>query len=547
MRQPILILFFLICGVCFQHALAQKGTDHDKFARKFYQHYSYDESKVQNLLPDVDAIAFISTKTGESIAAIEARIAQQRAFLKSDLSKLGDRGQNKKNVIDGSRIEIKKEEPVRTADIFLSTHWGNEKFVFLLQNCIQTDKGWFLGDFVGLQGDAMPDRGAALKKEIAAIEKKADDAIKYKEEMEARELADKTIDLSRLTGIHWTGTYIFGRRDDAPFFFNASSNNLPEFTGKQYPDLYFAVDGKCEGKIWLPGPDLALSGAYTLENNIVRITGANAKANYEIYHVSLKRLVVRDMDKNIYYTLQSRESMESESAGPVESAGTGKIKPWVGPAFPMQGAEPVTQYFKMELVGKPMRGFYIDKNGRKINSVIKYQDPEDLCRASSTLLLYRIAYDEQGFTEDETNNFVRPLMKDSVVAFFIGEQVFVRVETSIPQWGILRSEGAIRQVAVFAKAVSGNKSGYATSTIIDKLGGKKLNAASLTLSFKSAMADLVSDNQELAANIANRTEGYRLMQLEKIIAEYNAWYDTRYPGVVQYLFYENGAVAWRKK
>lgn len=528
-------------------AKAQKGTDHDKFARKFYQHYSYDESKVENLLPDAAALSYISSKTGEPLDALQARNEQQRKFLKSDLSKLSDAGENKKNVIDDSRIEIKQETPIKVADILLMTHWGSQKFTILLQNCVQTDKGWFLGDFVGLQDAPKPDRGAFIKKEAAVAEQNVDEAKKFNAEMVAREMADQSREMKLLPGVHWTGTYIFGERNGAPFFFNASSANLPDFTGKQYPDLFFNADGKCEGKIWVPGPDLSLTGTYSLEGNLLRITGQDTKSNYEVFHVSTKRLVLKDIDKNLYYTLTSKEAMEKESSSAQVSSGSGKIKPWVGPTFAMQNADPVTQYFKMDLIEKPLRGFYIDKNGRKVNAVIKYQEPGKLCEAYSTLLLYKIAFGEDGFTEDETNNFIKFLPKDSVIAFSVGDQVFVPVQTNPRQWGVLRSEGGIRQVVVVAKVASGSKSGYLTSVLLDKLNGKKVNTASIALSFKNTLSDLVSDHSEMASKISSRTEGYRLMQLDAIIAEYNTWYDAKYPGAVQYLFYDDGTVAWRKK
>ncbi len=542
MRYSILIC--LLAFLSLKQALAQKGTDHDKFARKFYQHYSYDESKVENLLPDAAALAYIASKTGEPLEALQTRNEQQRSFLKSDLSKLADKGQNKKNVIDDSRITIKQETPIKIADIVLMTHWGSEKFAILLQNCIQTDKGWVLGDFIGLEGDPKPDRAGTLKKEAQAKEQAVDEALKFKQEMVARELADNSKDFKFLTGVHWTGTYIFGDREGAPFFFNAASANLPDFTGKQYPDIFFGPDGNCEGKIWLPGPDQSLSGKYTRNSDHIQITGADTKATYEVYHVSQKRLVVKDVDKNLYYTLMSKEAMAQQSAG---NPGSGKVKPWIGPTFPMQNAEPVTQYMKMDLIEKPLRGFLVYKDGKKVDAVIKYHAPEDLCRSASTLLLYRIPYGEAGFTEDETNNFLRFVMKDSLVAFSVGEQVFVPVQTSVPQWGILRTEGAIRQVVVIGKVTSGAKSGYATSTILDKLDGKKINAASMALSFKNSMADLVSDNKDIADKVANKAEGYRLLQLDAIISEYNAWFDKQYPGKVQYLFYDDGSVAWKGK
>lgn len=61
-----------------------------------------------------------------------------------------------------------------------------------------------------------------------------------------------------------------------------------------------------------------------------------------------------------------------------------------------------------------------------------------------------------------------------------------------------------------------------TESIGIKNGGEpeKLN----TLNFKKSMSKYLADCPELSTKIANKEEGYRFYDLEKIINEYNAWY-----------------------
>lgn len=58
----------------------------------------------------------------------------------------------------------------------------------------------------------------------------------------------------------------------------------------------------------------------------------------------------------------------------------------------------------------------------------------------------------------------------------------------------------------------------------DKEKFTNLSDPSFALSFKKAMSKLVDDNPELATKIANKEKGYRMLQRDKIILEYNKWY-----------------------
>lgn len=531
MKYELASLMALLVSVAF----AQKGTDHDKFARKFYQQFSYAEDKVEALLPDKEALAFISTKTGEPVEKLEAKLVEQKKLMKKDIYNLSTKGQTQKNVIDGTRITMLQESPIKLADIFLTTHWGQEKYSILLHNCVQTDKGWFLGDFVGLEGES---RESASNQVYAERRKQI-----------SLWLADNSKDYTALPDVQWNGVQIFGEHKDIPFYSATFTSKLPDSSANELPQFRLIKNGQVEAKL-IPysGKEKPLQySSWKLEGDKLSLVG-NPTLTYDVQHISGKRLILKD-NRNFYYDLVNhgeyiKDTQASSATAAV--AGGNKIKPWIGPSFPVQNAESYTQFFKKELMGKPMKGFYIDRKGNKVNAVIKYQEPELLASATSTLLLYKTAYDEPGFIEDESTTLLKALMKDSVIAFYVGDQVFVPVQTSIKQWGVLRSEGAIRQVVLIGKVVSGGKPGYAVSTLIDKLDGKKENVASMILSFKNTMAEIVADNKTMSDKIRNKEEGYRYTQLDKIIAEYNTWFDQQYPGKVPYLFYDDGTIAWKK-
>ena len=63
---------------------------------------------------------------------------------------------------------------------------------------------------------------------------------------------------------------------------------------------------------------------------------------------------------------------------------------------------------------------------------------------------------------------------------------------------------------------------YFTKTIYYREGTKAIDNESLALGFKKKMAELVSDNKKLATKILNKEKGYRMLNMEKIIKEYNS-------------------------
>ena len=63
---------------------------------------------------------------------------------------------------------------------------------------------------------------------------------------------------------------------------------------------------------------------------------------------------------------------------------------------------------------------------------------------------------------------------------------------------------------------------YFTKTIYYKEGVKPVDNESMALGFKKKMAELVSDNEKLANKVLNKEKGYRMLNMEKIINEYNS-------------------------
>jgi len=211
---------------------------------------------------------------------------------------------------------------------------------------------------------------------------------------------------------------------------------------------------------------------------------------------------------NLEKQVEEQETSNEENTGP---------QIYKASRFPMQGADATSQFVRHDQVGQILNGYYIDKNYNQINVRIKYDAPEIMSDPNKKLMI--------------GENGLKGISKGQLEAFYVGGQIYV---FSGEFWDILIEEGAIRRLARIVKSESTNN--YVLGELTQKLLLEPENNASLALGFKSKMAELVSDNTELARKIEAKEEGYKFKDLTKIRIEYNRWYDEQYPNQVVYLF-----------
>lgn len=238
----------------------------------------------------------------------------------------------------------------------------------------------------------------------------------------------------------------------------------------------------------------------------ILLSGDGAEAMMEKYNA---RKV-----KNENGLLSKLESLDAANSASDNSVNTYAYQ---GQKFPMQGSALHTQFYKMELIGQKLNGYVIDKNYEKHETIIQYDAPEILQSPDHKLT---VTY------KGET----RAVEKDELRAFYVGDQLFVFTGE---YWDILLEEGAIRKLGRIVQDSEGN---YVTADLIQKQGLSPENTISLALGFKNKMSDYVKEHEALAQKISDKASGYKLINLDAIILEYNKWYDENYPEQVDYLF-----------
>jgi hypothetical protein len=344
-----------------------------------------------------------------------------------------------------------------------------------LRNCIQTDKTWVLGDYMGLEG-LHP--------------------VRVKPVAGAQQMTENSIASNADANIPYHGILKFNK----------------DLIGQVLKGYYIKTDGSkiyaailCDEPKNMQSNEVELK-IYKKAQGERDFTTENSNFDKKLSKSGLRAFFVAD---NLYIKAGDSWFILLDEAAISRLAKIGSSEVYKVP----ENVE------KAELIGKPVRGYYIDNKGNKFDAVIKYQNVAQLQDMTSTFLVYKIAYNEKGFAEDETENFKTILMKSEVKEFNLGGNTYYKAPTPYKATGEWR--------------VKVEELNYSTVKYIYKTGEAPIGEAGLPLGFKNTMSKLTADNAELSTKIANKEKGYTFLNAEKIITEYNTWYAKQYPGKIK--------------
>lgn len=507
----IIMLFSFLIGI--SQPKPEKTYDHEKFAKKVYGNFSAGMDQTI-FLPDDKALEFISAKTGKKMEELKAERDLNKKYISEDRLTLQKENAGGKMMMGVELIKI--DHPQLTmANIIVNAQ--GMKIVF--GNCIQTDVTWVLGDYMCLDG-----KTPVRKKEVT------------KDEIMEGYLSLNEKEYSAIKAQQWMVWDVIKEEDGAK---QMKSGVQIEKNG--YYNLEFTLEegNKCSGEFKNGKTVLRKWDKYEIDqagNKMTFFATDGNKDVFEIRSISAKMFVLSNTIAGAKYYYVASKYNESADQPIVNTTLPGKAKQKHIDNTPL-GLNDGSTLTNKDLFDKPMKGFYIDKDGKKVVAVIKYQAPEMMNNANSALLIYKTAYNEPGFKEDETNNFIAAKFKMEVLAFGVNGHIYVPIEGE--KWGILKKEGAIREcVYIFKTQTGSGKTGYQQSVWYKKHDGKVLAGINLVMGFKNVMSEFVSDNPEMAEKIKNKEEGYTILKTNFIIEEYNKWYDEKIPGKLKYIYVE---------
>ena len=194
------------------------------------------------------------------------------------------------------------------------------------------------------------------------------------------------------------------------------------------------------------------------------------------------------------------------------------------PAFAQDVDQTAYQrYVNIELYNQMIPGYYLQGN-KKVDAQIKFLAPIEMQSPAVALLINKGKGDE-----------VLPKSKISAVSF--DNHIYVPEDLGDSViWVMLEREGAIRETLYFKPEPANNPTYYKINHLVTNTTTHEGHfVGSLAINFNKIMANLTRENTEISEKVSNREQGYRFIDYKKIIAEYNLWFQNKYPKRIKYI------------
>jgi hypothetical protein len=176
-------------------------------------------------------------------------------------------------------------------------------------------------------------------------------------------------------------------------------------------------------------------------------------------------------------------------------------------------------------VGKLYEGYYVANTGDTVRGFIRHGNRYD---NQVKCLYYRQELDTK-----PTATF-KP---EEISSYKVADKVYRAIHYS---GGLLEKPvrfnlvtkdggGGITEFQFFDEDGTKNADGTPHYTVVyfkpnDPANPKPMSMQDFGLGFAKKMAAFVADNEELSKKVADKEKGYGMIQIDKIIAEYNTWY-----------------------
>lgn len=181
------------------------------------------------------------------------------------------------------------------------------------------------------------------------------------------------------------------------------------------------------------------------------------------------------------------------------------------------------RYISSELYNQMVPGYYLQGN-KKVDSQIKFLPPIEMQSPAVALTINKGKGDEE-------------LAKSKIDAVSFDNHIYVPEDLGDSViWVILESEGAIRETIYFKPVPARNPTYYKINHLVTNTTTHEGHfVGSLAINFNKIMANLTIENTEISQKVSNREQGYRFIDYKKIIAEYNLWFQIKYPKRIKYI------------
>lgn len=186
-------------------------------------------------------------------------------------------------------------------------------------------------------------------------------------------------------------------------------------------------------------------------------------------------------------------------------------------------------YYNFDLEDMPLPGYYILKNGQKVEAIIGYQRPQFLIGLSNALFICKAANGKKidALNPHLDSNFKEWVKYEDLKTFFVADQLYARNLDGY--FTTIINEGAIHTYTGI-KLWNKETQKFKVYPIKRKLGGASYGTA-LDRITEVELLSLMSDAPQIVDGFKNGE--YPLNEAE---IKYNVWYEENNPGKVNYIF-----------
>lgn len=189
--------------------------------------------------------------------------------------------------------------------------------------------------------------------------------------------------------------------------------------------------------------------------------------------------------------------------------------------------EAYKRYVDIDKYDQALEGFVVFNNGNKEETIIKYEEPYLLMDSELPLVTYK------------KKNKEKLYLKNKLAGFYVNNKLYVRehFDGDSSLWVMVVREGAIRESIVLKPNIPYDRPEYysVNRLITNTVSLQSYYAGRLAINFGRNMSTMIFDYGQLNKKVRDAEEGYKFLNYQQIIAQYNMWFNSNYPDAIPYI------------
>jgi hypothetical protein len=189
--------------------------------------------------------------------------------------------------------------------------------------------------------------------------------------------------------------------------------------------------------------------------------------------------------------------------------------------------EAYKRYVNIDKYDQALEGFIVLNNGNKEETKIKYEEPYLLFDPELPLVTYKKGTKEKLY------------LKNKLAGFYVNNQLYIKeyFDGDSSRWVMVVREGAIRESIVLEPNIPYDRPEYysVNRLITNTVSLQSYYAGRLAINFGRNMSSMIFDYSQLNKKVRDAEEGYKFLNYQQIIAQYNMWFNSNYPDAVSYI------------